>query len=64
MKRNVNVKIKNIINRRFRVRVFDVYFTNFLNKVVCKFKKIQQNLASAQYLVLQQKHVQHLKRSI
>ena len=46
LKCDVNVKIKNIRIRLFRVSAFDVYFTNFLNKVACKLKKSQPNLAS------------------
>ena len=46
VKRDVNVKLKNIRTRRFRVSVVDACFTNFTHEIACKLKKIQQNLVS------------------
>ena len=41
VKYDVNVKIKNTITRFFRISVFDVCFTNFINKAACYLKKIK-----------------------
>ena len=55
-------KKKNFRPRCFLVSVFDVYWTNVTNKVACKLKKNQPNIALKSGTVT--KAYKRLKRSI